>query len=177
MRTLALGVLGALALFSGGCAHTPLFTEYFDAGRYRDAARVFESDSTLLRRPDALLRAARLYSDPSLGVLDRSRARIVLERLVADFPKSSEARHGGMLLPVLLQLEKVDELNADLSARIAELVGRAARTDTLAASRETAEREVQALRRRIQRLEADLEQARQELERLKAIDLRRRPDR
>lgn len=177
MRTLALGVLGALALFSGGCAHTPLFTRYFDAGRYPDAVRVFESDSTLLRHPDALLRAARLYSDPSLGVADRARARVVLERLVTDFPKSAEARQGRILLPLLLQLEAVDRLNADLAARVAELGERAARTDTLAASSEAAEREVQALRRRIQRLEVDLEQARQELERLKAIDLRRRPDR
>ena len=180
MRKLALGALAALALGAGGCATQQLFAKYFDEGLYQDAARAFEADSTLWSRPDALLRAARLYADPRLPVFDPHRAQEVIARLVAAFPESPEARQAATLLALLAQLEK---MNADLSARSAELAQRTAQTDTLAASREAAEREVQTLRRQIQKLEADLEQirleleqTRQELERLKAIDLRRRPD-
>jgi hypothetical protein len=173
--SVVLGVAIA-ALGAGACASTSVFQRYVEAGLYEDATRTFESDSTLWSRPDALLLAGRMFSDPSLAVFDAERARRVLQRLATAFPESDEAAQADLIVPLLTQLEKVEEAEKELSARAVELEARAARADTLAAaSQSAAERELQALRRTIQRLETELEQARQELERLKAIDLRRRP--
>jgi hypothetical protein len=172
----AVGVAAIVALASFGCATPHVFQRYVEAGLYEDATRTFESDSTLWSRPEVLLLAGRMFSDPSLPVFDPERARRALERLATGFPGSDEAAQADLLLSLLTQLEKLGQAEKELSARAAELETRAARADTLAASQtEAAERELDALRRRIERLEAELEQARQELERLKAIDLRRRP--
>jgi hypothetical protein len=147
----------------------------FAVGRFEDAARSFEADSTLWSNPEALLLAGRLYADPSLPTFEAERARAVLKRLAADFPDSDEAEQGRPLLGLLAQLVDLEGLREELVARTAELEGRAAQTDSLTASREAAERDLQAMRRRIELLEAELGEARRELERLKAVDLRPRP--
>jgi hypothetical protein len=168
-----------LALGSAACATPGVFERYVQAGLYEDAARTFEQDSTLWSRPETLLLAGRVFADPTQPTFDIGRAQQALERLVAAFPASPEAEQAGVLLPLLTQLERLEELEGELvalSGLTVKLDSLAARSDTLAASQLAAEQEAQALRRRIQRLEEELEQARLELERLKAIDLRRRPE-
>jgi len=166
----ALGVAVALGIV--GCGGGLVMEREAAVGRFEDAARTFEADSTLWSNPEALLLAGELYADPALPTFDAERARDVLTRLTADFPDSEEVRRGAALLALMTELERVRD---ELGARTAELEGRAALTDTLTASREAAERDLQAMRRRIELLEAELEEARRELERLKAVDLRPRP--
>jgi len=165
----------AVIVLAAGCASTPpLFDRYVQEGLYEDAVRTFESDTTLWNRPDALLLAGRMFSDPSLpAFFDPARARVALERLTERFPESLEAEYSAPLLPLLAAL---DGVKGELAARAAEaerLLGTQA--DTLAATQQAAALERDTLQRRIQRLEIELEEARRELERLKAIDLRRRP--
>ena len=155
-----------------GAAKQHAFDGFVDAGRYEDAARTFAEDTTLWNRPDALARASRMFSDPELPTYDPARARTVLERLALGFPLSREAE---LMSPLLPLMSAVAEVRAELTARQARLDSLALHADTLGASREAAERELQALQQRVRRLEVDLEAARLELERLKAIDLRRRP--
>ena len=154
--------LAALALACAACAGPHAFERSLEEGRYADAARAFESDSTLWTSPEALLRAGRVYADPALPTFDAARARSALDRLVTGFPESEEAALGAPLLGLLGSLDRV---NGELLVL----------KDTLAASREAAERDLQLLRRRIEQLERDLREVRSELERLKAIDLRPRP--
>jgi hypothetical protein len=164
-------LLGVIGCGGGGL----LLEREIAVGRFEDAARTFESDSTLWSNPEALLLAGRLYADPSLPTFDIERAVPVLMRLIVEFPMSEEANRARPLATLVAELERV---RVELEASTAELEGRAALADTLTAltaSREAAERDVEAMRRRIERLEAELEEARRELERLKAVDLRPRP--
>ena len=167
-RVLAVAsLLGAV-----GCGGGLLMEREVGVGRFEDAARTFEADSTLWSNPQALLLAGRIYADPSLPTFDLDRAVPVLMRLVVEFPDSEEANRARPLATLVAELQRVQ---VELEARTAELQGRAALTDTLTASRDAAERDLQAMRRRVERLEAELEEARRELERLKAVDLRPRP--
>jgi hypothetical protein len=173
-------IAASIAALCAGCATNRVFERYLEAGLYEDAVRTFEADSTLWNRPETLLLAGRMFADPTVPSFDAVRARSTLERLVTVFPESEEAAQGGILIPLLTRLAELGELERELDARTAELERRAAQAvvtlaDTLAAVQLAAERDLQALRRTIARLEADLDRAREELERLKAIDLRRRP--
>ena len=168
----------AAVVLSGGCASSrPLFVRYVEEGLYEDATRAFENDTTLWNRPDALLLAGRMFANPSLPVFEPTRARAALERLAERFPESPEATESAPLLPLLTALAEVKAELAAQSAKSAEsqrLLGTQA--DTLAATQQAAALERETLQRRIRRLETELDEARRELERLKAIDLRRRPE-
>lgn len=165
MRAARGGVAVAAALLLGAaCAAPHAFERGLDEGRYEDAARAFESDSTLWTSPEALLRAGRVYADPALPTFDVARARSALDRLARDFPASEEA---ALAAPLLGLLGALDRIGGELLVL----------KDSSAASREAAERDLQVVRRRVEQLERDLREVRSELERLKAIDLRPRPNR
>ncbi|MBI4519681.1 MAG: HAMP domain-containing protein [Gemmatimonadetes bacterium] len=165
----ALTIVLAATLFSVACATARPFDRYLDAQLYVEAARAFDADSSLWKEPDALLRAGHLFANPTLPVYDATRARRTLERLVTEFPQSSQARQVGAMVPLLRVLEA---LELELAARAIELKERVQKATEMAASREAAALEIEALRQRVGRLEGDLRTTRQELERLKAIDLR-----
>ena len=167
-----IGFAAVMVLGSEGCATRSAFDRFMGADLYEEAALAFQQDSTLWNDSEALLSAGQLFANPSLSVHDPAQARRVLERLVSAFPRTAEARQGGVVLALLTQMERGER---ELAALTTELHDRIAQADTLAASRKAAEGEIQALRRAVARLEADLENARQELERLKAIDLGRPP--
>jgi hypothetical protein len=162
-------VLLSAAIALAGCAGAPHpFERYVEAGRYEEAARAFEADSTLWNRPETLMLAGRVFSDPSVSTFDIERARTALERILSAFPGSPEASQARIVLPLLVEVEGV---RRELAARTAENAARAAQADTLIASREASERQIADLRGRLQVLQAELQQVKEELERLKAIDL------
>ena len=176
LRVVLCGVAALLTVL-GGCAHTHIFDRYVQEGLYEDALHTFESDSTLWVRPDAVLVIGQIFADPSMPTYDPDRGRGTLQRLIDAFPQTPEAAQARTLLSLTAVLENVQRELAARSAEIARLgAQQTQQADTLAATQQAAALERETLQRQIRRLEMELEEARRELERLKAIDLRRRPD-
>jgi hypothetical protein len=165
-----------------GCATTQ-FDRYLAQQRWADAATAFAADSSLHNDPRALYQAAVLYDSPDRPTYDPARARELFGQLLARFPASAYRADAASRLALLEQLlnGRADAAarERDLEARIAALANQVRQLHT---QLESASAQSDSLRRGTGRLQSDLRERdeqlralRLELERLKAIDLRRRP--
>lgn len=173
-----------VALGAAACASTP-FDRHFEAGRYAEASVAFSADSALQRSERPLFRAALAHALPASPVYQPARARELLDRLLALYPKSSH-RHDATHLAALL--EEIDRLETSasesgaeierLNRRVAELEERARWLDAMLSRQEV---QANASRELTERLDAELRETRaqlrtlqDELTRLKEIDLKER---
>lgn len=162
----------AVALAVATACATPAFHRYYESGMFEEAARAYEADPSLSRSPRALYRAAQVHAYPGTSAYDPDRAREELQRLVERFPGSSYEPQARRLLSLLREMAG---LRAELTEREASLRTLEGRVRRLEEERAGREEELDTLRLRARALEEELERTRLELERLKAIDLRRRP--
>jgi septal ring factor EnvC (AmiA/AmiB activator) len=172
MKTPTLLAAAAFALAAAGCASGTAVERHFRAGDLTEAARAFEADSSLHRRPDALYRAGLAYAMPKSPVYDPERALSVFERLQKEHPKHPQREHVAQLQEFLrltdLQQERQWSRDARLRAQQTEITE--LRTQ-LARERARAER----LDREVRERDARIQALQQELAALKQIDLNRPP--
>jgi hypothetical protein len=174
--------LTALALAAATACVRPAFQRYLDEGRWTEAAQAFAADSSLLNDEHALYEAGLLYSSPDRGAYDPERARELLRRLVARFPDTRyrvDATDRAALLDSIIDTRQRVVRERQLEAQIATLT---AQVQRLRAARDSAVTKSDTLQRAVDRISADLRERddriralRLELDRLKAIDLKRRP--
>lgn len=86
-----------------GCA-TSRFQAHVANGRWTEAAEAFAADTALQVKPDALFAAGVLFATPGRPTYDPERARGLLRRLTADYPRTAQARDAAVLLPLLDQV-------------------------------------------------------------------------
>lgn len=92
-----------VSLMLSGCA-TSRFQAHVEHGRWTEAADTFAADTSLHANPDALFAAGLLFGTPGRPTYDPERARGLLRRLVADHPRSAQAREAAVLIPLLDQV-------------------------------------------------------------------------
>lgn len=173
-----------LALGAAACASTP-FDRHFEAGRYAEASVAFSEDSALQSREHPLFRAALTHALPSSPVYQPARARELLERLLALYPRSSHLKDAAYLTALLDEVGRLEKSASEsgtaverLSMRVAELEERGRWLDAMLARQEV---QANAYRELTERLDAELRETRaqlralqDELNRLKEIDLKER---
>jgi len=182
LRTMSAAVLAAAGV---ACAHPSQFERYIAGEQWSEAAREFDSDSSLLRNERSLYQAGLLYGTPGRATYNPERARGLLSTLLVRFPdtkyRSDAASRVALLDETLRAHRDAEAREHELSVRIARLEletrGLRARADSITAQGDS-------LRAVIGRLEAErhdreeqLRALRLELQQLKDIDLkpRRRP--
>jgi hypothetical protein len=124
-----LGVLAATALVTG-CAATrgsgdppsasSRFVAAYEAGRFAEATRAFESDARLRSDPETAVRAALAYAHPAHPARAPERARSLLRGAGALDPVSLVSRDAAVIL-AMLDAERdlrarLDGLRAELDA-------------------------------------------------------------
>jgi hypothetical protein len=177
--------LAVSAWLASGCVGGKL-DRPFAAGQYLEVARLFEADSALHDREDALYMAALAYGLPASPAYAPDRAVETLDRLLMLYPRTGRRTHALHLREILREArrlaldgetreQELAEATAALAAereRVGELedrlAGEEARGDGLQAIADRLTREVQQRNARIQALE-------EELAALKEIDLNRPP--
>lgn len=182
-------LVGAWAIALAACASSP-FDRHFEAGRWNDAARAFEADSSLHHRHDALYRAALVYGTPASDAYQPVRARQLLERVLALAPSRDRQEAALGMIRLLDEVERVrrsaDQRDQHLRTERDALEREAARLRDRIVSLERRFNQQgeqnDRLRRLAARLAADLREREQridalgeELDRLKEIDLRPPP--
>ncbi|HLU25720.1 MAG TPA: hypothetical protein VKZ58_08445 [Longimicrobiales bacterium] len=171
-----------LLLGAAGCATTE-FDRHFEANRFDAAARVFARDSSLHGQDRALFRAGIAHALPNSPVYSPQLARSLLERLVAQHPRSSYRDDAERLLALLREIERFDALAASREAELERRNGEIERLHEqiawLEARFEVQEKVIEVLRQVIERLEsgarekeARIRALQEELDRLKEIDLK-----
>jgi hypothetical protein len=177
----------ASLLATVGCARSA-FEQQVRAGQWQVAANTFRSDSLLLRKSEAVRRAARIHAMPDSTTWDPVRA-LELLRASRVYMSADKVPEGDLRLEQLLQLI-VQERHANRSSREAleDSVRRFAganeelrlENERLRLAGTATDSARVLLQRLVARLEADLRDRemqlatlRSELERLKAIDLSR----
>lgn len=176
---LALGVMGAAA----GCAARP-FDAHFEAGRFAEAARLFDADSALHRDQRALLRAAIVHVLPTSPAYHPERARELLHRMLTLHPDGEHAPEGTRLLILLYEVDRLTKEAERLRRRSDSLSHQITLLEEERRSlQESLERErlqADVLRTLAERLEADLRRTefelrtlQNDLQLLKAVDLQR----
>lgn len=181
-----LTALALLVLAMSACATSPL-DRLIDQGRFTEAVRTFENDSSLHASERALYLAAVLHARPRSATYDPGRARELLSRLVLLHPESSYGSEALRLLPLLAEIEAQQEQAArrqrQASSRMkaveAEIASLRRHNDWLTDRFESKEGETAILQDIIARLEQqirdrdlEVQGLREELDRLKQIDLR-----
>lgn len=156
------------ALTTGACA-TSQFDRYLAEGRYVEAVRLFEADSSLWKEETPLFRVAVAHAMPGNPVYDPARARELLQLFLERFPSSSRAAEARRLDALLAELERAQRLAAERDEQIQSLTTRA---DSLAAEATVQRQLAQRLQSDLRRREMQIQTLEKELERLKAIDLR-----
>jgi len=175
LRAVALAaVLGAAACASRTAPpEVSAFHEHFEDARYRSAAEIFRSDTTLRADPLALARMGLTHASPSSPVYDPDRAVEVFETLRRRHPESTESRTAELMVPLL---RKVQGLESALDSLMLQSRAAArARMDSLSAAADSLRSETGHLRTRIAELEAVIMELRTQLRRLKAVDLGEEP--
>ena len=171
-----LALLATVAL--GACTHQP-FERYIAQRRWADADTAFRADSALLNDDRALLQAGKLYSSPTSGVYDLSRARTLLRRLITRSPGSKYSAEAterlALVESMLRQRDSAAAAITSLEQRVAQLTSE---TRRLRMSLDSSIARSDSLQRGLTRMEADLREReeqlralRLELARLKEIDL------
>lgn len=191
--TLATGRVAVLVMALGagaaGCGTTrPAFDEHLRAGRWTEAAAMFERDSALHDDPDALRRIADVHAVPQRPEWDPERAArlYALARTHArrgwTMPLASE-RAAALVEEVLRLREERRRSERDLVVRVAaaeaSVAALRAERDSLARTVASSDAEIASRVRSITRLERSLQESEAEarslrsaLEKLKAIDLK-----
>lgn len=166
----------ALGLFGGGSS----FERHFEAGRYREAMAVFESDSAVRRREEPLFRAGMLHAAPDGPFYEPDRARRLLERLFELYPDTRYRLQAGGLLALLRRMREAERRATDLEDRIARLESDLLEAEGKAARLRT---ELEESNDRASRLEKKLEKAvaraarlEKQLKQLKKVHLGQPPD-
>jgi hypothetical protein len=173
-----------LALGAAACASTP-FDRHFEAGHYAEASLAFSEDSALQRSERPLFRAALAHALPASPVYQPARARALLERLLALYPKTSHLQDAAYLAALLEEIDRLENSASQsgaeverLSRRVAELEERSRWLDAMLSRQEA---QANAYRDLTERLDAELRETRaqlralqDELNRLKEIDLKAR---
>lgn len=169
----------AAVLAVGACAgrsvppEVSTFHEHFEEARYRSAAEIFRSDTTLRTDPRALARMGLLHASPSSPVYDPDRAVEVLDTLRRRHPESEESRAAELMVPLLRKVQGLESAVDSMVLRT-RAVARA-RMDSLSAAADSLRSETGDLRTRIGELERVITELRTQLRRLKAVDLGEEP--
>lgn len=165
--------LALLLLLVGGCASSESgFERAWREGRYREAAAAFEADSSLARNETSLYQAAMLYALPSSPLFDPERALGLYRSWLQRFPESSSRADVRLMVQLL---ERDRELRRSLRDTQERADRRTAERDSLAARAAALDSMLTEQKQQTARLRGELQRVRQELERLKQIDLQRRP--
>jgi hypothetical protein len=149
------------------------FHEHFEEARYRSAAEIFRSDTTLRTDPRALARMGLLHASPSSPVYDPDRAVEVFETLRRRHPESPESRTAELMVPLLRKVRGLESAVDSLVLRTRAAAR--ARMDSLSAAADSLRSETGDLRTRIGELESVITELRTQLRRLKAVDLGEEP--
>jgi len=161
-------VLVLILLATGGCA-TSNFDRDFASGRFDQAVRRFEADSTLWNEERPLFRAAAMHATPGATVYDPARAQAYLQRFLNLFPRSSRAEEARRLHALVSEILRLRD-----EAVHANSVADSIRTQ-LDSLRSTNATQAQQYEAELRRRDAQIQALQDELERLKAIDLKLPP--
>lgn len=175
----------ALAL-SAACVHrTTPFERYIEQEQWIDAAREFESDTTLRGNEHDLFAAGVLYGTPGRATYNLVTAREVWRTFLMRFPASprrGEAAERLALVDEVLNTRRDAAAHAqELEDRIAqldrEIRGLRAHIDSLTATSDSLRNVISRAETDRRDRESQLNALRLELQRLKEIDLKRSPAR
>lgn len=175
-------VLGLCA----ACVHrTTPFERYIEQQQWIDAAREFESDTTLRSNEHALYQAGVLYGTPGRASYNLVKAREAWRTFLMRFPASprrGEAAERLALVDEVLNTRRDDSTHAqELTDRIAQLErqihGLQAHIDSITATSDSLKNVISRAETERRDRESQLNALRLELQRLKEIDLKRPPSR
>jgi len=170
-----------MILISSACAPRAFDRDLRDQ-QWLDAARVFQSDSSLINDESALYQAGILYSSPARPTYDPHRAAQVFQRLLDRFPGTQYRLDAidrlAMVNALIAGRDSAATRQRDIEARITTLT---ADSQRLRASLDSALAQNDVLRKSTAKLEADLRDRddqlralRLELRQLKDVDLKPR---
>lgn len=182
LKTVARRALPMVALALAACIHrTTPFEQYLSQQQWADAARTFESDTTLRNNESAVFAAAVLYGTPGRPTYNPGKARETWRMFLTRFPLSSrrgEATERLGLLDALLNSQRdAQARQQELEDRIAELTRETrmlrARVDSMAVQGDSVRAALVRAENERRDREAQINALRLELQRLKEIDLKR----
>lgn len=159
--------------------------ERFESGNFDGAAAAYEkflNGGRGAHRDKAMFRLALTHYLPDTSLQDPQRARTLLRRMVEEFPASPYRSQAEFILDLENEIEGLRMEAAGNVARIEELMSDMERMrGELLHERQTEVGKLQAdLRERdekIKRMSGEIEKLATELEKLKKIDMERRPSR
>ncbi len=172
-----------LATACAACATRP-FDVHFEAGRYDEAVRTFQTDTALHRDERALLRAAIAHAVPTSGAYRPDRARELLRRLLTLYPDGKHGRDARTLLALLdeldlaaIEAQRLRQRVDSLRLRVSELEAERHALQTLL-ERERNQADLlrilaERLESNLRRTEYELRMLNDDLQRLKEVDLER----
>lgn len=149
----------------------------FEAGDYPAAANAYRRALAAVEvgngdRRLALYRMSLMYVLPESPIHDRQAARSFLEQLEIEFPESP----GGVEIRSILALqERIDDLRANIDSMHALVDSLAAERDRQDVAAGELNAELDRVRLQLDQVQLQLETTESELEKLRAIDLGRRP--
>jgi len=175
--------LSAIGLFAACVHRTTPFERYIEQQQWIDAAREFESDTTLRGNERALFAAGVLYGTPGRASYNLVKARDAWRAFLMRFPTSprrGEASERLALVDEVLNTRHDDSTHAqELEDRIAqldrEIRGLRARIDSVTANSDSLKNVISRAETDRRDRESQLNALRLELQRLKEIDLKRPP--
>jgi len=179
------GAVTALAVFAACVHRTTPFERYVEQEQWLDAAREFESDTTLRSNERDLFAAGVLYGTPGRTSYDLAKARETWRTFLMRFPASprrGEAAERLALVEEVLHTQQDASVHAqELQDRIAQLErdvrGLRAHLDSLTATSDSLRNVISRAEVERRDRESQLNALRLELQRLKDIDLKRPPAR
>jgi len=174
-----------LILLCAGCASSS-FERHLAEGRWEEAARAFDADSSLHTSERALQRAALLHASPDLTTYQPQLARALLARLLALHPGSIHRESALRMIALIDEIQRVryyaaqleadrDRIHTELVALRSEIALLERRIESQTQERNVLRSAVDELRGNVRYREEQLRSLREELDRLKAIDLRAAP--
>jgi len=156
----------------------------FDNGNYREAIQSFETylkTNPPSKRDRALFKLGLAYALVGQTVSDREQSRLYFQRLASEFPGTPLSTEALLILSLQDEVDRLGGILEEQKAEIAKLNDSLSDQQTEAGKLKAGKREqqveIEKYRGELKETQARIKELSDELERLKAIDMQRRPSR